>query len=197
MKTEGRRRRRRGKKTNNPSRHAAPTNMSVSSVNSTVTRTPSNRTPSGRVGPGDSEGGADKSAGQHHRHCDTTTAGNRQMIYLSASTMVVSQWRRMTLCSHDPHQVSPSVSCSCFLLIILFVGCWTSGDLMAEASGSDGSSLCPLRRSCWGLWPPDSTSGQIKLLLINEAAGRRGQQHRGAEDNRTTVLHSESSLMSC
>lgn len=134
--------------------------------------------------------------GQHHRHHDTTTAGNRQMIYLSASTMVVLQWRRMTLCSHDPHQVSPSVSCSCFLLIILFVGCWTSGDLMAEASGSDGSSLCPLRRSCWGLWPPDSTSGQIKLLLINEAAGRR-RQHRGAEDNRTTVLHSESSLMSC
>lgn len=86
---------------------------------------------------------------------------------------------------------------SAVLLIILFVGCWTSGDLMAEASGSDGSSLCPLRRSCWGLWPPDSTSGQIKLLLINEAAGRRRQQHRGAEDNRTTVLHSESSLMSC
>ena len=49
--------------------------MSVSSVNSTVTRTPSNRTPSGRVGPGDSEGGADKPAGQHHRHRDTTTAG--------------------------------------------------------------------------------------------------------------------------
>lgn len=91
MKTEGRRRRRRGKKTSNPSRHAAPTNMSVSSGNSTVTRTPSNRTPSGRVGPGDSEGGADKSAGQHHRHCDTTTAGNRRMIYLSASTAVVLQ----------------------------------------------------------------------------------------------------------